>query len=104
MKAFRYTVVFGALGLLLLFLLYPLSLVLDASLRVGGTGTITLENYARIFASKYYGNSIANSLLAATFATLVVLPAVFAAIQARAHRRSPSLDPDDAGNQAGASA
>lgn len=70
MKAFRYTVVFGALGLLLLFLLYPLSLVLDASVRVGGTGAITLENYARIFASKYYGNSIANSLLAATFATV----------------------------------
>jgi iron(III) transport system permease protein len=70
MKAFRYTIVFSALVLLLLFLLYPLSLVLDASLRVGGTGTITLENYARIFASKYYGNSIANSLLAATFATV----------------------------------
>jgi iron(III) transport system permease protein len=70
MKAFHYTIVFGALGLLLLFLLYPLSLVLDASLRVDGTGTITLENYARIFASKYYGNSIANSLFAATFATV----------------------------------
>ena len=41
MKAFRYTIVFGALGLLLLFLLYPLSLVLDASFRVGGTGAIT---------------------------------------------------------------
>ena len=42
MKAFRYTVVFGALGLLLLFLLYPLSLVLDASLRMKGTGAVTL--------------------------------------------------------------
>jgi iron(III) transport system permease protein len=70
MKAFRHTIVFGALGLLLLFLLYPLSLVLDASLRVDGTGAFTLGNYARIFASKYYGSSIANSLLAATFATL----------------------------------
>jgi iron(III) transport system permease protein len=70
MKAFRYTIIFGALALLLLFLLYPLSLVLDASLRVNGTGTITLENYVRIFASKYYVNSIANSLLAATFATV----------------------------------
>jgi len=70
MKGFRYTVVFGALALLVLFLLYPLSLVLDASLRVSGTGTITLANYAQIFASKYYLNSIANSLLAATFATV----------------------------------
>jgi iron(III) transport system permease protein len=70
MKGFRYTIVFGALALLVLFLLYPLSLVLDASLRVNGTGTITLANYAQIFASKYYVNSIANSLLAAAFATV----------------------------------
>ncbi len=32
MKGFRYTVTFGALALLALFLLYPLSLVLNASL------------------------------------------------------------------------
>jgi iron(III) transport system permease protein len=70
MKAFRYAIVFGALGLLLLFLLYPLSLVLDASFRAKGTGTVTVANYAQILASKYYLNSIANSLLAATFATL----------------------------------
>ena len=70
MNAFRYTIVFGALALLVLFLLYPLSLVLDASLRVKGTGALTLANYAQIFASKYYVNSIANSLLAATFATV----------------------------------
>src|SRR6201987_2539228 len=70
MKGFRYTIVFGALALLVLFLLYPLSLVLDASLRVNGTGSFTLANYAQIFASKYYLNSIANSVLAATFATL----------------------------------
>jgi multidrug efflux pump subunit AcrB len=51
------------------------------------------------------GRAVVGGLLAATLATLVVLPAVFAAIQARAHRRSPSLDPDDdAGNQAGARA
>jgi iron(III) transport system permease protein len=70
MKGFRYTVVFGALALLVLFLLYPLSLVLDASLRVNGTGAFTLANYARIFASKYYLGSIGNSLLAATLAAL----------------------------------
>ncbi|HKD23372.1 MAG TPA: iron ABC transporter permease [Rhizomicrobium sp.] len=70
MKGFRYTIVFGGLALLVLFLLYPLSLVLDASLRVNGTGTFTLANYAQIFASKYYLGSIGNSLLAATLAAL----------------------------------
>ena len=70
MKGFRYTIVFGGLALLVLFLLYPLSLVLDASLRVNGTGTLTLANYAQIFASKYYLGSIGNSLLAATLAAL----------------------------------
>jgi iron(III) transport system permease protein len=70
MKGFRYTVVAAALALLALFLLYPLSLVLDASLRVNGTGSFTLANYAQIFASKYYLSSIANSLLAAIFATI----------------------------------
>ena len=34
----------------------------------------------------------------ATLATLLVLPAVFAILQARAHRRSASLDPDDPEN------
>jgi len=70
LKGFRYTIVFGGLALLVLFLLYPLSLVLDASLRVNGTGTLTLANYAQIFASKYYLGSIGNSLLAATLAAL----------------------------------
>jgi len=50
------------------------------------------------------GRAVVGGLLAATLATLVVLPAIFAAIQAHAHRRSPSLDPDDAANQAGARA
>ena len=70
MKGFRYSIIFGALALLALFLLYPLSLVLDASLRVKGVGAFTLANYAQIFASKYYLSSIANSLLAAIFATV----------------------------------
>ena len=61
MKLFHYTIVLGALAILLLFMLYPLSLVLDASLRVNGTGTITLANYAKIFASRYYVGSILNS-------------------------------------------
>jgi multidrug efflux pump subunit AcrB len=50
------------------------------------------------------GRAVVGGLLAATLATLVVLPAAFALIQARAHRRSPSLDPDDAAARTGASA
>ena len=48
------------------------------------------------------GRAVVGGLLAATLATLAVLPAMFAVIQARAHRRSPSLDPDDAANHANA--
>ncbi len=70
MKGFRYTVTFGALALLALFLLYPLSLVLNASLRVNGTGAVTFANYLQIFASKYYVNSIGNSMIAAALATV----------------------------------
>jgi iron(III) transport system permease protein len=70
MKGFRYTVSFGALALLALFLLYPLSLVLNASLRVDGTGAVTLANYSQIFANKYYVNSIGNSMIAAALATV----------------------------------
>jgi iron(III) transport system permease protein len=81
MKAFRYTVSIGALVLLALFLLYPLALVLDSSVRVNGTGAVTLANYVQIFSSKYYLNSIANSLaaaaLAAIGATLIGTPLAF---------------------------
>ena len=42
------------------------------------------------------GRAVVGGLAAATFATLFVLPAVFAIVQDRAHRRSVSLDPDDA--------
>jgi len=39
------------------------------------------------------GRAVAGGLAAATLATLLVLPSVFAIIQARSHRRSASLDP-----------
>jgi multidrug efflux pump subunit AcrB len=42
------------------------------------------------------GRAVVGGLAAATLATLIVLPAVFAIVQARTDRRSPSLDPDDA--------
>jgi multidrug efflux pump subunit AcrB len=39
--------------------------------------------------------AVIGGLLAATFATLTLLPAVFAVVQKRASAESPSLDPDD---------
>lgn len=41
------------------------------------------------------GRAVVGGLVAATLATLLVLPAVFALVQGRAHTRSASLDPDD---------
>jgi len=41
------------------------------------------------------GRAVVGGLAAATLATLLVLPSMFALIQGRAHRRSASLDPDD---------
>jgi hypothetical protein len=41
------------------------------------------------------GRAVIGGLLAATVTTLLVLPAIFALIQARASMQSPSLDPDD---------
>jgi multidrug efflux pump subunit AcrB len=50
------------------------------------------------------GRAVVGGLVAATLATLGVLPAVFAIVRARAHRRSASLDPDDGAAPAGARA
>ncbi len=41
------------------------------------------------------GRAVIGGLAAATLATLLILPAVFALVQGWATRRSPSLDPDD---------
>lgn len=41
------------------------------------------------------GRAVIGGLLAATFATLLILPAVFAIVQSRATTKSASLDPDD---------
>jgi multidrug efflux pump subunit AcrB len=41
------------------------------------------------------GRAVIGGLAAATIATLFTLPAIFALIQARAHRRSASLHADD---------
>src|SRR5881296_49969 len=44
------------------------------------------------------GRAVVGGLALATLATLLVLPSVFAIVQARAHRRSASVDPDDPGS------
>ncbi len=44
------------------------------------------------------GRAVVGGLAAATLATLLILPSVFAIIQSRAHRRSASLDPRDPGS------
>jgi multidrug efflux pump subunit AcrB len=41
------------------------------------------------------GRAVVGGLALATVATLLILPSVFAIVQARAHRRSASLDPED---------
>jgi len=46
------------------------------------------------------GRAVVGGLAMATLATLLILPSVFAIVQARAHRRSASLDPDDVSGQA----
>ena len=41
------------------------------------------------------GRAVMGGLLAATFATLLILPAIFAIVQSRATTKSASLDPED---------
>jgi multidrug efflux pump subunit AcrB len=41
------------------------------------------------------GRAVVGGLIAATIATLFILPSCFAIVQGRAHRRPASLDPDD---------
>jgi multidrug efflux pump subunit AcrB len=41
------------------------------------------------------GRAVVGGLAAATLATLLILPSVFAIVQTRAHRRGASLDPGD---------
>jgi multidrug efflux pump subunit AcrB len=41
------------------------------------------------------GRAVVGGLAAANLATLLIVPSVFAIVQAHAHRRSASLDPDE---------
>ena len=70
MNGLRLGISLGAIAFLGLFLLYPLALVLGASLQVDGHGAFTLANYRTLLGNSYYVGSITNSLLAAALATL----------------------------------
>lgn len=45
------------------------------------------------------GQAVIGGVIAATLATLVILPSIFAVLQRRAATASPSLDPDDAASR-----
>jgi multidrug efflux pump subunit AcrB len=49
------------------------------------------------------GRAVIGGLVAATLTTLLVVPSIFATVQARASSRSPSLDPDERRKEVGAS-
>ena len=70
-----------ALAFLALFLLYPLWLVLQSSVRDEATGAFTLTPFAQVLSSRYYLGSLRNSLVAAAmsmvFATLAGVPLAF---------------------------
>ena len=50
------------LAAFLIFVVYPLALVLYKSVLDPGTGSITFENFTRFFSRKYYTNTLLNSL------------------------------------------
>lgn len=79
--AFRGGISLVALAFLALFLLYPLWLVLGASVVDEDTGRFALTNYTRILASSYYLGGIRNSLVAGAWttllATLLAVPLAF---------------------------
>jgi iron(III) transport system permease protein len=81
LAGFRTGISLFALAFLTLFLLYPLWIVLQASLQDEATGAVTLAPYLKILASRYYLGSLANSLIAGTlsmvFATALGVPLAF---------------------------
>ncbi len=78
---FRAGVTLVALAFLGLFLLYPLWLVLQSSVRDEVTGALTLAPFAQILSSRYYlgsfGNSLAAGAMSMVLATLVGVPLAF---------------------------
>ncbi len=80
-SAFRTGISLAALAFLALFLIYPLLAVLGASLGDPAAGAVTLAPYLKLLASRYYLNSLGNSLFAGLFsmlaATAIGVPLAF---------------------------
>jgi len=80
-STFRVGISLAALAFLALFLIYPLLAVLGASLGDPATGAVTLKPYLKLLASRYYLNSLGNSLTAGLFsmlaATAIGVPLAF---------------------------
>ena len=59
------------LALFIIFVVYPLALVLYRSVLDPTSGKITLENFTRFFGRKYYTNTLRNSFLVTIVATFI---------------------------------
>lgn len=59
------------LALFIIFVVYPLAMVLYKSVLDPASGGLTLENFTRFFTRKYYTNTLRNSFLVTIVATLI---------------------------------
>ena len=59
------------LATFLIFVVYPLALVLYKSVVDPGTGSITFANFTRFFSRKYYTNTLLNSFKVTTVVTVI---------------------------------
>ena len=59
------------LALFIIFVVYPLVLVLYRSVLDPTSGKLTIENFTRFFSKKYYTNTLRNSFLVTIVATLI---------------------------------
>src|SRR5262249_5843635 len=84
-NAFPIVVTAAGLVFLSLFLIYPLYRIFGASFLDASGTALTLRNYAKMFASAFYRNSVVNSVTIAVLATLAttIITAPFAFAVAR---------------------
>lgn len=63
----------GMVALFAIFLIYPLFSLFSSALRDGRTGALTIENFSKFFARKYYMRALLNSLQIGFFVTVLCL-------------------------------
>ena len=61
----------GILALFIIFVVYPLAMVLYRSVLDPASGKLTFENFTRFFGKKYYTNTLRNSFAVTIVATLI---------------------------------